>query len=175
MRVSLLLILLGIGLYLGWTELTKSREHWFLKALTDIPLFNTSVDLDLNQSIDWDEKGLQTAYPHLYFICDQEPSELGERVCWVPISTFNKMPVNDIAFFFDAGRYSGFRISAKAEHHNRIRSHIAAKHYYYGPSEGSKEKFGQEIGIWFSESGRISTYLKPPLDGSDTLLMWKRI
>lgn len=171
--IIFLTLLIGVS-YFGFQQMKDAREHWFLRVMTKAPFVDTSVNVDFDTQYNWTESSLQKEFEDLLFICAKENSNLGDRVCWVPISSFNGIPASDIAFFFNGNEYNFLRVTTEVKHHNRLKNLLDDEYFFYGPSKGSREMFGQELGIWFSKSGILSTYLESPVSEKETLLTWKK-
>ena len=169
--LALLFLLLGI---LG-NDLNKERPEWFLSAITRIPFFNTEVDISFNQNQDGlSEENIHSRFHNLFLVCANEPSDLGDRVCWTHISKFNGIKAEMIAFFFIKDKYRHLRVSFPNEEHGNLLSYLNANFKLKTTSKGSKEKFGQDLGIWFSKTGTLSAYRERPLPGNLNLLLWSR-
>ena len=172
MKNKFLLAVLIVVATFGWNQVATKKPDWFLKLVAAIPIFNTSVHINFNTQKIWTEQTLQNEFDNLFFVCAREPSNLGDRVCWTYISEFNGIPATNIAFFFDNNKYGYLRVSSDAENHRHIKDYLDETYEYLWNSKGSKDMFGQELGMWNSSTGFINSYLKKPLKSSDTLITW---
>lgn len=157
-----------------WKFLTTQKPDWFLESIVKIPLVNSSVFLDFDKQSQWTETTVQESFDHLFFKCADESSNLGDRVCFARISSFNGVPATLIAFFFKNGRYHYLRVSSASENHAALRAGLDKKYSYLGESRSSTQKFGQPLGMWSASTGIISMFVDEPADKSETLVTWVR-
>lgn len=171
-KIILLAILISTAVF----YLNKERPDWFLIALTHIPIFNTEVNIDFNHDKDGlSEENIHAKFDHLFLVCANEPSDLGDRVCWTYISRSNGIDAEIIAFFFDQEKYRNLRVSFPDDEHSDLLSYLNTNFKVKTVSKGSKEKFGQDLGVWFCETGTLSAYKENPKQGSLNLLLWSNI
>jgi hypothetical protein len=170
------LIVLGAGAYAGWDYATKNKPEWFLKAITRVPIIDTTVNVSFHNKINWSERSLELDYfPHLHLVCGNEPSDLGDRVCWTYISKFNDLPAEQVAFFFREDQLAVIRVGYAPHFHHHVKDYLDTNFRYLGVSPGSKDKFGQELGIWYSPSGRLSAYVEEAMVGNESVLLWDKM
>jgi hypothetical protein len=168
-KFLILIILLGIFEF----YLTKSRPEWYLKALTHMPGVDTSMHVNFkSMNVTMNEAALIDSYNKHYLVCDDESSRLGDRVCWAYISSFNGIKADLAAFFFKKGVWRHLRVTFPDEVHPRLLSYLNDEYRVIGVSRGSKEKFGQELGMWATHEGTLSAYREPPIPGNVNMLLW---
>jgi hypothetical protein len=153
--------------------LNKERPEWFLEALTRMPFIDTSMRVDFYEmDTAMTEESMHERYHNLYLVCDNEYSGLGDRVCWTHISTFNDIPADLVALFFKEGEYRHLRVTFPDEVHPQLIAYLNENYRFSATSMGSQEKFGQELGIWFTTEGTISAYFETPEPGNLNMLLW---
>lgn len=172
-KLVIMLLLLGAG-FVAWDRATPNKPEWFMRLVAGIGLFDTAVYLDLDRDTDFTEESLKARLDHLYLSCDPQVTKLGDRVCWTHISEFNGIPARMIAFFFKKGRYNYLRVSFDREHHPRVKSLLDQGYTYLGTSTGSRKIAGQDLGMWESRGGILSTLVAAPINSDETLLTWLR-
>jgi hypothetical protein len=169
MRILILLALIG-GLMF---YLEEARPEWYLKALTHVPLIDTSLQVQFDDmDVDLNEASLLARYDNLRLVCENEASKLGDRVCWTYISSFNCMPAEQVAFFFGEGGYRHLRVTFPDEVHPQLLAYLNDNFPTRRTSSGSAKRFDQALGIWITEQGALSAYLKPPVSGNLNMLLW---
>lgn len=171
-KIILLAILISTTVF----YLNKERPDWFLILLTHIPIVNTEINIDFNDEIEGlTEENIHSKFDDLFLVCANEPSDLGDRVCWTYISKFNGMDAEIIAFFFDQEKYRNLRVSFPNDEHSDLLSYLNTNFKLKAVSKGSKKKFGQDLGVWFSKTGTLSAYKEKPKQGTLNLLLWSNI
>ena len=172
-RLIVLVIILAGGFYY-WENHAEYRPEWIMKLAAQSGILNTSVDIDLDRDTDFTEQSLRRNLSHLYLSCDPQNTKMGDRVCWTYISEFNGIPAQMIAFFFKQGRYNYLRVSFDLGVHHEVKYFLDQNFEFMGVSAGSRKKFGQDLGMWKSRKGILSSMLEPPLTKPETLLTWLR-
>ena len=106
------------------------------------------MDLDLLNGKD-DPQTIKQTYHYLYHTCAPEFSNLGDSVCWAPISKFNGMKARIIAFFFRKGELSAVRVSFPANSHPELFASLRKRY-------GQEVKFGRPTDKqWLTSVGWI--------------------
>lgn len=117
------------------------------------------------------QSGIAQSYSQLNFSCRPETNQLGDHVCWAPVSSFNGIDARIIAFFFTRDRLSAVRVSFSPERQSALSSTLEER---YGPSRRfgqGTDKFGNNIVGWMRLSGFVVT--NDQLSGDeDALLLW---
>lgn len=156
-----------------WFILSDQKPEWFLKAITKVPFIDTSLNVDfLSPNVGLTEELLSRRYDHLLFVCDKEASKLGDRVCWVYLSTFNQIAADMAAFFFKEGTLSHLRVTFPGEAHPKLLSYLNDNYRKRGVSNGSREMFGQDLGLWLAKTGTLAAYREAPKPGNMNMLLW---
>jgi len=172
-NLFLLFVILG-GAFYYWDRHAEYRPEWLLKLVADSGILNTSVSMDLDRDTDFSEQSLRRHFGHLYLSCDPQITKMGDRVCWTYISEFNGIPAEMIAFFFKNGHYNYLRVSFDLDYHHQVKSYLDQNHDFIGISAGSRDRFGQDLGMWKSRKGILSALLEAPTAKPETLLTWLR-
>ncbi|MDG9670222.1 hypothetical protein ONV78_20965 [Hahella sp. CR1] len=170
-NLVLILILTGVA-HFAWNKVTEEKPDWFLDFVADSILFDSTVNINLSADPGWTENLLVQQFDHLYLVCQKESSDLGDRVCWTRISSLNGVPAKDIAFFFRDDRYRFLRVTFDVEKHRDLKSYLDDNFRYVGISPGSKEKVGQELGVWKTLKSTLATYVEAPRGEDEVMLTW---
>lgn len=173
MKKIVLILLLAIC-YQMWVNIgPEDRPDSLLRLVRTLNIFGSSVEINFHQPPHFTETNLASVFPNLYFGCDNEASDLGDRVCWGYISSFNGVPAKNVAFFFKNGVYQSLRIELPNSSHPQLKSYLDNQHTYFGISKASKQEVGQQLGIWLVKEGYLVTTVDRPLYNESALLLWR--
>lgn len=114
---------------------------------------------------------IQQIFHNLKFTCTSEHGNLGDHVCWAPISEFQTVNARIIAFFFRKGQISAVRVSFSPENHPPIFSLLNKR---YGPTRmigGNRDSYGNNIVGWVRPTGivAINDNIGP---NQEAILLW---
>jgi hypothetical protein len=173
---KIVLLFLVIVCFFLWSNLdVNQRPDALLRLIPSLNPFGPSIILNLNDRLMITEDNVEETFGQLYFGCGDEGSSLGDRVCWAYIDNFNGISAEMVAFFFVDGKFTNFRVSANRESHSPLLAYIKSNFNYVGVSPRSRIEVGQDLGVWMSNNGRVTSTLDQPLEGDNAMLVWSRI
>ena len=174
---KVILITLLISCYFAWNNISPDqRTDSLLKLVAKINPFNVPIVVDLDKKPNLIESNIESEFKGAYFACANEIDALilGDRVCWAYITSFNGIPADIVAFFFKNGDYKFLRVGIDKKNHDQLKLFIDNKFTYMGVNPNSRSVIGQDLGVWLSKSGRITTTIEKPLMDEPSVLLWQK-
>lgn len=163
--VILLLLLAGAGLAVDYRMSIPGTSLFERLQAKPVVL---DVDSLKGSETPSEIKGL---YHQLDYTCTPETNPLGDEVCWSPVSEFNGIEAQIIAFFFDDGELSAVRVSFKAEQQPKLYSQMENRFGEAREFGRRSDAFGNNVVGWRRPSGFVVTNDK--LSGDEEgLLLW---
>lgn len=84
----------------GCVGSSEAGNAFFHKAVAALPVVAPYLEIDFKEiTPDMKEADLGKQFPNLALECHEEPSNLGDRVCWDQIGWMNNLPADHVAFF----------------------------------------------------------------------------
>ena len=136
--------------------------------------FYKKVNVDLNTQLDFNESDVNSRFSGVGFECATESGNLGDRVCWANVSSFNDLPASMVAFFFKQDKVKYVRVASSGENHSEFKNYVDRQFSYVGISPNSTRDVGQKLGVWLSKSGRVPFTIDIPPKGEETILLWRK-
>jgi hypothetical protein len=165
-----------VSCYFAWDNIgPDQRPDSLLRLVEKLNIFGTSLVVDLDQNLNLSEDNIESQFEDLYFGCSDEWSSLGDRVCWAYISNFNGIPANIVSFFFEKNSYKFLRVGIDKKNHKQLKLFIDDNFTYMGISPNSRTDVGQNLGVWTSKSGRITTTLDKPAMDKPSIILWQKM
>ena len=110
MKHTVFIVLLVVIGYFAWDNTDRNqRPDILLKAFAKLNPFGGAITIDFYEDQQLTEQNIESHFKNLHFGCGYESSKLGDKVCWSYISSFNGLPADSIAIFFENDQYSHIR------------------------------------------------------------------
>ncbi len=172
---KLILIVLLISCYFAWGNIgPEQRPDSLLRLVAKINPFDVSIVVDFNKKLNLTESNIESEFKGVYFACANDAiGKSSDRSCWAYITSFNGIPANIVTFAFKNGKYKVLRVGVDKKNHAQLKSYIDNKFTYMGVNPNSKSVVGQDLGVWFSKSGRIITTIEEPVLDEPSVLLWQ--
>lgn len=153
MKKLLLVVLLALGAYVVATDSGKLQFARAWGFITDRP----AVELDFKTlSSRLDEKEIVRQFSSIRFKCEAENTELGDRVCYGNISSFNNVPAQYAAFFFKAGSLFNVKFAIKSEDHAKLVDMLKARYGKWESDSARRDKQDYAIVTWTFNTGTLA-------------------
>lgn len=171
---SLLVLTLFAILGFSAQEIWQRKPYLLLDTIRSFDNPASHIRVDFNKDIsDFDEKGLTESYSPIPFECMDEKSDLGPRVCFSYLHSFNGIRAENIAFFFNnSGKPYLMRLEFNPEYHDAVTDWLNKQYTYQSGVPYSFPALGQTVGFWKTNAGIVGHLSEKFVSGESSILIW---
>lgn len=149
--------------WLMFTDDGQRRSDLFILHVFGGPGFNIGYD---RLTPEVTQADIEEQFPKVDFVCADQPSRFGNRVCGAEIASFNGMPARQARFYYGDGRLNAMRLDYRKRYHETLVT---------GLTNGLGEPLrpaSDALLLWQLDGGDIMLTAQEPQNEADAALLW---